>query len=41
MLAHLPALCHVYGLKPWEVDRMTFREIRRFLADLHARTQKR
>jgi hypothetical protein len=33
LLPWLPALSYHYGLKPWDIDRMTFREIEVFKAD--------
>lgn len=36
--AHLkawPALSHLYGLHPWDIDRLTYAELREYVA--HAR----
>jgi len=35
----LPALSHFYGIKPWEVDDLTYSEVRIFL-DAIARHSK-
>lgn len=36
-LAELPALCAFYGIKPWEVDEFTLRELEEFLSQLPRR----
>lgn len=41
MLTHLPALSHFFGLKPEDLDRMTFREIDRYVAEAHVMAQAR
>ncbi len=34
LLTDLPALTHFYGLKPWDLDRMTLREINEYRTQL-------
>lgn len=30
----LPALTHFYGLRPWEIERLTFEEVDEYLRQL-------
>jgi hypothetical protein len=41
LLPWLPALSHHYGLKPWDIDRMTYREIEKYTADCARLNQPR
>ena len=34
LLEQLPALTRFYGLKPWDVDRMTLLEVSEYLSQL-------
>lgn len=33
----LPALCEFYGIKPWEIDLLTYREAEQFVDHLVTR----
>jgi hypothetical protein len=34
----LPAFCQFYDIKPWEIDRLTYREAERFLEHMNSAT---
>ncbi|HET7486834.1 MAG TPA: hypothetical protein VFJ85_02830 [Acidimicrobiales bacterium] len=42
LLRSLPALTHFYGLRPWEVEMLTFDELREYqrqMADYHRKIE--
>lgn len=39
LIKALPGLCQFYGIKPWEIERMTLREIAEFQTQLREAEQ--
>lgn len=40
LLEQLPALTRFYGLKPWDLDRMKYREISEYLTQMRQATEE-